>query len=288
MPAFSINVTAPANRAPTISGSPSTAVQAGTGYTFTPSASDADGNTLGYSIANKPSWATFSVSSGQLSGTPGSSQVGTYSSIVISVSDGTATASLPAFGITVSAAPVTNNPPTISGSPRTTIQAGTAYSFTPSASDPDFNTLTFSISGLPTWASFNAGTGALTGTPDSSRVGTYSNIVITVSDGVASRSLPAFSIAVTSAGTGNGTATLSWSAPTQNTDGTALTNLSGYKVYHGTSASSLTDVRTISNAGITTFVFDQLAAGAHYFAVSAVNSAGTESAMSNVGRKTIP
>lgn len=288
MPAFSITVTAPTNTAPTISGSPATSVQAGTNYSFAPSASDADGNALGYSIANKPSWASFSISSGQLSGTPSSSQVGTYSGIVISVNDGTTTASLPAFGITVTTAPVTNNPPTISGSPGTSVQAGSAYSFTPSASDPDGNTLTFSVSGLPSWASFNAGNGALTGTPDNSRVGTYSNIVITASDGVTSRSLPAFSVTVTSASSGNGTATLSWTVPMQNTDGSALTDLSGYKVYHGTSASSLTDVRTISSAGITMLVFDQLASGTHYFAVSAMNSTGTESARSAVGSKTIP
>jgi hypothetical protein len=288
MPAFAITVTAPANRTPTISGSPATSAQVGTGYNFTPSASDPDGNTLSYSIANRPSWASFSIANGQLSGTPGAAHVGTYSGIVISVSDGTNTAALPAFGITVTDAPVTNSPPTISGSPRTTIEAGTVYNFTPTASDPNGNALSFSVSGRPAWATFNASTGALTGTPNSSQVGTYSNVVISVSDGSASASLAPFTVTVTSAGSGNGTATVSWSAPTANTDGSSLTNLAGYKLYHGTSASALNDVRTISSPGITTFVFDQLGSGTHYFAITAYNSAGVESAQSATGSKTIP
>jgi hypothetical protein len=290
LPAFSIAVSTTAavtNRAPTISGAPATSVTTGAAYSFTPAASDPDGNTLGFSIANKPSWASFSIANGQLSGAPTTAQVGTYSSIAISVSDGKATVSLPAFGITVSAGVSTNNPPSISGSPRTTVEAGSAYAFTPSAADPDGNALTYSISGKPVWAGFNTSSGALTGTPSSSQVGTYPSIVITVSDGAASRSLAAFTITVTSQGTGMGTATLSWAAPTLNTDGSALTTLASYRVYHGASATSLTDVRTISSPGITTFVFDQLATGTHYFAVSAVNSAGVESAQSAVGSKMI-
>lgn len=97
--------TPPPNTPPTISGTPSTQVEAGQSYSFTPTASDTDGDALSFSIQNKPSWATFSVSTGQLSGTPASSDVGTDTGIVISVSDGTTSAALPAFSITVTAAP---------------------------------------------------------------------------------------------------------------------------------------------------------------------------------------
>jgi hypothetical protein len=57
-------------------------------------------------------------------------------------------------------APV-NNAPTIGGSPATSVQEGANYSFTPSASDPDGDTLTFTILGRPDWASFNGDTGQL-------------------------------------------------------------------------------------------------------------------------------
>lgn len=89
------------NQAPIISGSPATEIVATAAYSFTPVASDADGDVLTFEILGRPPWATFDSSSGTLSGTPGSAAVGAYSNIQISVSDGRAQAALPAFSITV-------------------------------------------------------------------------------------------------------------------------------------------------------------------------------------------
>ena len=51
LPSFTIVVTPPpVNRAPVISGAPMTSVEAGTAYTFVPTASDADGNPLTFAI----------------------------------------------------------------------------------------------------------------------------------------------------------------------------------------------------------------------------------------------
>ena len=72
-------------------------VAAGQAYAFQPTASDPDGQVLAFGVANKPSWADFDVATGRLSGTPGAGTAGTYSNIVISVSDGQASATLPAF-----------------------------------------------------------------------------------------------------------------------------------------------------------------------------------------------
>lgn len=90
------------NTAPTITGSPATQASVGSAYTLSPQANDADGDTLAFSIANKPTWAQFNTATGQLTGTP-SGQDST-SNIVITVSDGKASASLPAFSITVGTA----------------------------------------------------------------------------------------------------------------------------------------------------------------------------------------
>jgi hypothetical protein len=79
-----------------------------------------------------------------------------------------------------------------------------------------------------------------------------------------------------------GTATLSWTAPDQNTDGSPLTNLAGYRIYYGTSANDLDQVISISNVGITAYVVDDLTAGTYYFSIRAYTSAGTESTLSNV------
>lgn len=179
----------------------------------------------------------------------------------------------------------TNTAPAISGTPAVAVQANAAYSFAPSASDANGDALSFSITGKPVWATFSTASGALTGTPTTNQVGTYSNIVISVSDGTVSQSLPAFSITVASVAN-TGTATLSWSAPTQNTDGSPLTNLAGYRLYHGMSVASLTDVRTLASNS-STYQFTALASGTHYFAISAYNSDGVESSLSVVGSKTI-
>jgi hypothetical protein len=285
LPTFSITVVA-ANRAPTISGSPATTVVAGTAYSFTPVASDPDPNTkLTFSITNRPAWASFDTSTGVLSGTPSSAQTGTYSGIVIQVSDGTATAALPAFSINVTApASATNRAPTISGSPGTAVTVGSAYSFQPSASDADGDKLTFSITNRPSWATLDPATGRLSGTPTASDVGTTSNIVISVSDGRATASLAPFSIRVDAAVTGS--ASLSWTPPTTNTDGSPL-NLAGYRIYYGNSSSSLDRLITVANPGLTAYVVEGLTAGRWYFSVRAYSTDGTESSNSNIVDKTI-
>lgn len=283
LPAFTITAGATtANRAPVISGTPVTTVTAGAAYSFKPTASDPDGNTLGFTITNKPAWASFSTTTGLLSGTP--TAAATHAGIVISVSDGKVTTALPAFAITVTGA-ATNRAPTISGSPSTSLNVGTAYLFKPTASDADGNTLTFSIANKPSWATFSTTTGQLSGTPAAANVGTTSGIVISVSDGKVSTSLPAFAIAVTQVSTGS--ATLQWTPPTQNTDGSQLTNLSGYKIYYGTNSAALTQTVDISNASISTYVLSNLSPATWYFAVKTKTSAGVESDLSNTASKVI-
>jgi hypothetical protein len=196
-----------------------------------------------------------------------------------------ATTSLPTFRIDVVAAGTTNVAPVISGTPTKAINAGSAYSFQPAASDANGDKLTFAIANRPSWSSFSTSTGRLSGTPGAAYVGNYAGIVISVSDGNASASLPAFTLAVTQIS--NGAATLSWMPPTQNTDGSPLTNLSGYRIHYGTSASALNQVITLNNPGITTYVIENLAPATYYFALRSVTSAGTESALSAVASKTI-
>lgn len=87
--------------------------------------------------------------------------------------------------------------------------------------------------------------------------------------------------------TGNGTATLSWEAPTTNTDGAPLTNLAGYRIYYGTDENNLVGTVQLDSLGLQTYVIDDLGAGTWYFAVRAFTSAGGESSLSQVVSKTI-
>lgn len=90
------------NSAPTISGTAAAQASLGAAYSVTPNATDADGDTLAFTIQNKPTWAEFNTATGALTGTPNAEA--TFANIVITVSDGKASASLPAFSITVGAA----------------------------------------------------------------------------------------------------------------------------------------------------------------------------------------
>jgi hypothetical protein len=89
-----------------------------------------------------------------------------------------------------------------------------------------------------------------------------------------------------SSGTTTGSASLSWAAPTTNNDGSPLTDLTGYHIYYGASADLLTNQVNV-NSSTTSYVVNSLVAGTWYFAVTAVNSVGLESDLSNTGSKTI-
>jgi hypothetical protein len=270
------------NLAPTISGLPASEVLTGQTYVFSPTASDPEGATLTFSIVNRPAWASFSSSTGRLSGTPTSSAVGEYVEITIKVSDGRLISALAPFSITVNQA---NRAPTISGTPPAAAREGQAYYFKPTATDADGDALTFSITNRPAWASFSATTGVLKGTPGAGTVGSYANIAIRVSDGAKSASLPAFSIGVQQASMGS--ATLSWQAPTQRSDGTALTNLAGYRIRYGTASGSYPNQVQIANPGVTSYVISNLPAGTYYFVATAYDADGRESEFSGVVFKTI-
>ena len=183
--------------------------------------------------------------------------------------------------------PPVNNPPTISGTPSTSVEEGTSYSFTPTASDPDGDALTFSISGQPSWASFNTSTGTLSGTPGAADVGLYTGIVISVSDSEFTDSLAEFSIDVVAANSATGSVTLSWTAPIENEDGSALEDLAGYRIYWGTTPGEYPNSMTIDNPGITTTVIDNLVPGTYEFVATAFNAAGVESVYSNTSTKTV-
>lgn len=179
-----------------------------------------------------------------------------------------------------------NRPPTISGTPVKAINAGKDYSFKPVASDPEGAILKFSIVNRPNWSSFRSSNGRLSGTPTAAHVGNYSGIVISVSDGKTSASLPAFTISVTQHSTGS--ATLSWFPPTRNSDGSVLRNLSGYRIHYGTSSSALNQTTTLNNPGLTRYVVEDLSPDTYYFALKALTSSGAESAFSKTVSKTIP
>ncbi|MBV1907825.1 MAG: tandem-95 repeat protein, partial [Kangiellaceae bacterium] len=275
------------NDSPTISGTPTGSVAQDTLYTFTPTATDVDGDPLSFTASNLPSWLALDTDNGNISGTPTNAEVGTYANIQLSVnSAGGLNDSLTAFSITVTNtndAPVAtddnattdedsgvlidvlandtdsdvddllsitvvsnvtngsaiitegqirftpnadfngvgslsytmsdgvltatanvtitvnaiNDAPEIGGTPASSVVQDNLYSFTPTASDVDGDSLTFSVLNAPSWTTFNTGDGTLSGTPTNANLGVFGNIQISVSsNGDLSDFLPAFTITV--------------------------------------------------------------------------------------------
>jgi hypothetical protein len=172
-----------------------------------------------------------------------------------------------------------NSPPTISGTPDETVLEKFFYEFAPDASDSDGDPLSFTITNKPGWADFDDATAALFGSPTAADVGRYSSIQIAVSDGLVTTALDPFTIDVTS--TALATVTLQWQPPTENTDGTSLSDLAGYRIYYGPDPDNLNHVIEFQNPGLTTYVVEELTPSIWYFAMTAFNSQGLESNFSN-------
>lgn len=86
----------------------------------------------------------------------------------------------------------------------------------------------------------------------------------------------------TSAPAPEGSATLVWQPPATYTNGQALTNLSGYRIYYGLSSTNLNESIQVNSASTVSYVVNNLAAGTWYFAIAAVTNTGLQGAMSDV------
>jgi hypothetical protein len=274
----------------TISGTPPATVAVGQQYNFQPVVENANRSNLEFSYVNRPAWTPDFRHCGCLIGVP--NEPGVYANIQIQAWDGEHFAQTPPFTITVqgaNTAAATPQPLKISGSPSPTAVVGEFYSFAPTVVAPSGSAMTYAIANKPNWTQFSAATGSLSGVPAASSVGTDSGIMISVSDGAMSATLPQFNIAVAAAAAPDaGSAALSWSKPTQNTDGSPLTNLAGYVIRYGTSAAALNSQISIGSANSTDVEISNLAAGNWYFEVAAINSANVESQFSALASKAIP
>jgi hypothetical protein len=188
---------------------------------------------------------------------------------------------------------------TIGGKPATTVTVSGNYSFQPTAKDTVKSRIKFDIYNKPSWATFDGTTGLLSGRPNHREVGTYSNITIRLTDWYGFVTTPPFSITVLSATVtpppvkappvpppvskpSSNNVALDWTPPTDNTDGSMLTNLAGYNVHYGTSPDKLTNVIKLTNPGLASYVVDNLTSGTWYFAITSYASSGAESAASAV------
>ncbi|MDT3283016.1 putative Ig domain-containing protein, partial [Shewanella scandinavica] len=182
------------NDAPTISSTAITAATQDAAYSYTFAASDTDvGDVLTFSVVTKPSWLSFNVATGLLSGTPSNADVGAHP-VTLRVTDTDGLTAEQSFSITVTNV---NDAPTISSTAITAATQDAAYSYSFAASDTDVgDVLTLSAVTKPSWLSFNAATGVLSGTPSNADVGSHAvTLKVTDTDGLTAEQ--SFSITVT-------------------------------------------------------------------------------------------
>jgi hypothetical protein len=178
------------NSAPVITSSDTDTAAAGTLFTYTLTASDADGDAITFRASLLPAWLTFNSTSGELSGTPARADAGDYE-VTLAASDGVN--STPLF-LNLSVV-VVNAAPTITSIANNNGVVGASYSYTLTATDVDGDMLVKSaVSTLPSWASFDATTGTISGTPDAE--GDVA-VELSVSDGVLSTNQE-FTLVITS------------------------------------------------------------------------------------------
>jgi hypothetical protein len=146
--------------------------------------------------------------------------------------------------------------------------------------------LTWRVTNRPSWTSFDSATGALEGTPTETDVGTFAGVVISVTDGNDTAALPEFAIMVNARNGATGTAELSWTAPTERTNGESIGELAGYRVLYGTASGRYDQSVEINNPSVTRFLVEHLAPGNWYFAVTAITADELESAPSREVAKT--
>jgi hypothetical protein len=87
--------------------------------------------------------------------------------------------------------------------------------------------------------------------------------------------------------TTTGTATLSWTAPTTDTNGAAITDLAGYNIYYGKTSTTMTNVINVNSPASGSYVIRNLAAGTWFFAVAAYNTQAMVSPLTAVVSKSI-
>ncbi|MFB2730100.1 Ig-like domain-containing protein, partial [Shewanella mangrovisoli] len=173
-------VVANVNDAPTISSTAITSATQDAAYSYTLVATDSDvGDSLTLSAVTLPSWLSFNAATGVLSGTPTNANVGSHA-VLLRATDVDGLTADQSFTIVVANV---NDAPTISSMAITSATQDAAYSYTLVATDSDVgDNLTLSAVTLPSWLSFNAATGVLSGTPSNANVGSHT-VVLRATDG---------------------------------------------------------------------------------------------------------
>ena len=189
---FSINVSA-VNLPPAITSTPSTQAAVGQAYTYAVAASDPDGDVLTFSLPTAPAGMSINTSTGLIQWTPTSSEAG-LQLVTVQVSDGQGGVVQQSYGIGVSSTTI-SQPPQITSSPPSPASVGALYQYQVTATDPNGDPLTFSLTQPPAGMTIDPNSGLLQWTPTSAQLGSQP-ITIRATDSVGLASTQSFTLPV--------------------------------------------------------------------------------------------
>ncbi|MEW8622631.1 MAG: putative Ig domain-containing protein, partial [Candidatus Thiodiazotropha endolucinida] len=164
------------NRAPVLSPITDVTIEANTTATIDLSATDADGDALTFQVDGLPAFATHQDISIDIA--PGGSDLGTYSPVAVTVSDGIDSQSV-SFAITVVQG---NRIPVITSIPTPFVIEGDEWRYTLEADDPDGDSLTYAMIQAPSGAALEPATGLITWPTAGVALGNY-DFLLSVADG---------------------------------------------------------------------------------------------------------
>ncbi len=180
------------NRRPDFDSSPITVATEDALYTYDVDATDPDGDAVTFALAGTPpAGMVINSSTGVITWTPRNAQVG-GNAVSVRATDEHGLSRTQAFTVTVAN---TNDAPVFTSTAITTATEESPYSYTATTSDDDGDTVTLAATTLPSWLSFNASTGLLSGTPDDPDVGSHT-VVLRATDGNGGSTNQSFTVVV--------------------------------------------------------------------------------------------
>lgn len=256
------------NEAALVTGAPTTTFAVGESGSYSVTRSGFPTPTLSLT-GTLPTGLSFDASTGTISGTPGSGTAGTYP-VTIGADNGVGSAASHAVTITV------NDPAAITSSNATTFTVGSAGTFTVTATGTPSPTLSLTGS-LPTGVTFNAGTGALSGTPAAGTGGTY-NLTVGANNGVGTADSQSFTLTVNEAPSISGAATTTF---TVGSSGSYSPTASGFPAPSFSLAGSLPSGLSFSTVtGVISGTPSSGTGGSYPVTISAGNGVGSDDSVS--------
>ena len=181
------------NRPPQFTSAPKLEALVGKSYVYNATASDPENDPLTFSLLSGPSGMTVDASTGTVTWSPASTDVGN-AAVALRVDDGHGGSAEQDFTLSV-INPPPDRPPVFTTSPVVDGNLSTPYAYQAHATDPDSDPLTFSVVSGPQGLTVDATTGLVSWTPTVAQIGPNS-VTLQVADGRGGTAVQTYTIAV--------------------------------------------------------------------------------------------